>query len=297
MGSPLLKISGFADEIDSDFEKQLETVRNLGMHYISFRSAYGKNSADYTEDEFADKILPLLHKYEIGISSIGSPIGKVKISDRRAVSKQEKQLENLCRIAVRADCRYIRIFSFYLNGQEAALSEKAAVKEALRRFIDIAARYDLILLHENEKDIYGDSLARNLELMERLAGPHFGMAFDFANFVQCGEDPRECWDKLKPYVRYIHIKDAIRASGENVVFGTGDAEAESILRQALLEEEWRGFLTLEPHLVLFDSLKDLEVKEASEVIKENKASSGAEAYAMQYKALTDILKEIGICYG
>ena len=38
-----IKISGFADEISQDFETQLKTVTELGMHYISLRSADGKN--------------------------------------------------------------------------------------------------------------------------------------------------------------------------------------------------------------------------------------------------------------
>ena len=43
-----ISISGFADEIDPDFEKQLQTVTGLGMHYISLRSANKKGIAEYT---------------------------------------------------------------------------------------------------------------------------------------------------------------------------------------------------------------------------------------------------------
>lgn len=32
-----IHISGFSDEISSDFTTQLETVKNLGMNYISIR--------------------------------------------------------------------------------------------------------------------------------------------------------------------------------------------------------------------------------------------------------------------
>ena len=34
-----IRISGFADEISADFDVQLKTVTDLGMHYISLRSA------------------------------------------------------------------------------------------------------------------------------------------------------------------------------------------------------------------------------------------------------------------
>ena len=48
-------ISGFADEISPDFTEQLKTVTSLGMHYISLRSADGKNIAEYTPDEVREK--------------------------------------------------------------------------------------------------------------------------------------------------------------------------------------------------------------------------------------------------
>ena len=55
-------------------------------------------------------------------------------------------------------------------------------------------------------------------------------------------------------------------------------------------------MTLEPHLVIFDSLKQLEIKDAGEVIKENKAESGADGYRMTYEALTEILERNEICF-
>ena len=44
-------ISGFADEISSSFDEQLKTVRELGMQYISLRSADKKGIADFTVEE------------------------------------------------------------------------------------------------------------------------------------------------------------------------------------------------------------------------------------------------------
>lgn len=79
---------------------------------------------------------------------------------------------------------------------------------------------------------------------------------------------------------------------ENVVCGTGEGKIETLLDRAINKEGYSGFLTLEPHLVLFDSLASLETTEAENIIKENKAKDGAEGYAMQYHALCEILKNI-----
>ena len=125
--------------------------------------------------------------------------------------------------------------------------------------------------------------------MQTLSSAHFKSAFDFANFVQCGEDTAKCWDALRPYIVYIHIKDAVSTDKENVLCGTGEGKIPELLHKAIVEEGYTGFLTLEPHLVLFDSLQSLETTDAKNIIRENKYKNGAEGYAAQYHALCDIL--------
>ena len=285
-------ISGFADEISSDFTKQLETVTSLGMHYISLRSADGKGVADFTEDEVRDSLMPRMEKFGVKVSSIGSPIGKVGVEDEAGFAVQLEQLERLCKICNLLDCRYIRMFSFFIPQGKDPEAYRDIVTEKLRRFAAIAEKYDVILLHENEKDIYGDTGARCKVLFDALASPHFRAAFDFANFVQCGEDTAVCWELLRPYIEYIHIKDAVTTDKENVLCGTGEGRIKELLTRAVRDEGYEGFLTLEPHLVLFDSLQSLETEAAANIIKTNKAKDGAEGYTMQYNALMEILDAI-----
>lgn len=287
-----IRISGFADEISFDFTKQLETVTSLGMHYISLRSADGKGIADFTEDEVRDSLMPRLEKFGVKVSSIGSPIGKVGVEDEEGFAVQLEQLERLCRICKLLDCRYIRMFSFFIPQGKDPEAYRDTVIEKLRKFAAVAEKYDVILLHENEKDIYGDIGARCKVIFDALASPHFRAAFDFANFVQCGEDTAECWELLRPYIEYIHIKDAVTHDRENVLCGTGEGKIKELLTRAIRDEGYEGFLTLEPHLVLFASLQSLETENAANIIKKNKAKDGAEGYAMQYNALREILDAI-----
>ena len=284
-------ISGFADEIDPQLDVQLKVVKDLGMEYICFRAADGKGVAEYTLDEVKERILPRLNAAGVKVSSLGSPIGKIDIDDDAAYEKQLQQLDTLCQICNLLDCKYIRMFSFWMLNKNPD-EWKDEVLKKLRGFADIAAKYDVILIHENEKDIYGDTAARCAGLLDELASPNFKAAFDFANFVQCGENTAECWELLKEHVAYIHIKDAVSGKNENVVCATGDGQIPEILRKAIREDGYEGFLTLEPHLVLFATLQSLEVVDATEVISENKAKDGAEGYAMQYNALKDVLAAI-----
>ena len=285
-------ISGFADEIHPQLDEQLKVVKALGMDHICLRAADGKGIADYTPEEFAAQILPRLEAAGVKISSLGSPIGKIAIDDPDAYGKQLQQLEALCQICKLSGCRYIRMFSFWMPKGEDPAAYTDAVLEKLQGFAKVAEKYDVILIHENEKDIYGDTGPRCRVILDKLASPHFKAAFDFANFVQCGEDPEACWELLKDQVVYIHIKDAVRGNNENVLCGTGDGKIPQLLKRIIRQDGYQGFLTLEPHLVLFDTLQSLETEDASKVIATNKAKDGAEGYAMQYRALMDILSAI-----
>ena len=285
-------ISGFSDEIDKCFDTQLKTATTLGMDHICLRSADGKGIAEYTLEEFKSSLMPQLDKYNVKVSSLGSPIGKVKIDDEEGFKKQLEQLHTLCQIAKEVNCKYIRVFSFYIPEGDDFTKYTSEVIRKLTQFVDIAAQYEIVLIHENEKDIYGDIKERCLEILSTINSPYFKAAFDFANFVQCGEDTKACYDLLKDFVAYIHIKDAVSSDNDNVPCGTGEGKIAEILRQAIKEDDYEGFLTLEPHLVIFDSLKDLEIKDTSEIIKEAKAKDGADGYRIHYEALTNILNNI-----
>lgn len=285
-------ISGFSDEISMDFTKQLETVTSLGMQYISLRSADHKNIAEYTADTVREELLPRLKQYGVKVSSLGSPVGKVSVEDEEGFTQHLAGLETLCEICKVLDCRYIRMFSFFIPEGKNADDYRDVVIEKLRKFAAVAEKHNVVLLHENEKDIYGDTGARCKIIFDALASDHFRAAFDFANFVQCGEDTEKCWELLRPYIEYIHIKDAVSSDKENVLCGTGEGKIKELLTRAIRDEGYEGFLTLEPHLVLFDALGSLETQDAKDVIKTNKAKDGVEGYTMQYNALKEILDAI-----
>ena len=146
--------------ISPDLPEQLKTVTSLGMHYISLRSADGKNIAEYTPDEVREKLMPRLAQYGVKVSSIGSPVGKVGVEDEAGFAEHLAGLERLCEICKLLDCRYIRMFSFFIPHGKDPDSYRDVVIEKLRKFAAVAEKHDVILLHENEKDIYGDTGAR-----------------------------------------------------------------------------------------------------------------------------------------
>lgn len=286
-------ISGFSDEISDSLDKQIEVVASLGMQYISLRGIDGKNIGDYNVSEFKELVLPRLTAQNIKVSSIGSPIGKIFIDDEAGFEKQLVMLDTLCQIAALIDCKFIRIFSFFIKKELNYDDFEDAVVEKLKKFASIAEKYAVVLLHENEKDIFGDIARRCKVIFDKVSSKHFKAIFDFANFVQCSEKPLEAYQLLKDYIVYFHIKDASYDLSYNVLCGTGDGKIEEILQDAI-SNGYKGFLTLEPHLAMFGSLQSLELEDASTIVNTDAAITGEQGYGMQYNALRKILDKIGV---
>lgn len=274
-------ISGFADEINKDIEIQIKLLKELGISYLELRSANGKNISDFTLEEAKD-LKKYLSDNQIKVSAIGSPIGKIQITDD--FEPHFNKYKHVVEIAKIMETPYIRMFSFFLPSNENIEQYKEEVYSRMQQFVDYAVAENVVLLHENEKGIYGEMAQECKDLFEKFYGDHFKATFDFANFVQCRQDTLEAFEMLKPYIEYIHIKDALLLDGKVTPAGEGDGNVRSILEK-LNASGYAGFLSLEPHLAEFDALKSLE-KNAMK----RELTDGEAAFSIAYQALLQLLK-------
>jgi sugar phosphate isomerase/epimerase len=243
----MLKLAAFADEIGPDIDEQIRVCRANGVTHFELRGVAGKNVLDFPPDLRAE-IKQKLSDNGMGVASIGSPIGKV------AIDKPWSEHFDRFKIAVDAAVYFgsplIRVFSYYPAGGEGKGELDPIRDEVLKRFrakLDYIKDTPVTLVHENEKGIYGDIGRRCVDLMKSIDHPKLRCAFDFANFVQSGDNPLDNWPALKPYTAHIHIKDAMMGSGKVVPAGQGDGQLEPILVDAY-NSGYRGFVSLEPHL-------------------------------------------------
>ena len=263
-------ISAFSDEAGASLTEQIDALTRNGMNGMEIRGVDGKNVSKLSEDE-AGQIRAALAEKGLSIWSVGSPIGKVAINEPFAPHWEE--FLHTLKIAKCLGAEVIRVFSFYMpNGQPMELY-RLEVMERLSRMADKAASVGLTLCHENEKGIYGEGADCCLDIAETVEG--MSLVFDPANFVQAGELVLPAWQKLKPYVRYLHIKDAL-ADGRIVPAGEGIGCIDTLLRE--YAEIGGDRLTLEPHLTVFDGFSGLE-READAASK-----LGSYAFASQSEA-------------
>ncbi len=266
-------ITGFADEIAADGGDQIDGLLAAGVRHVEVRALGGTNVLDLSDDETA-AFRRRLEDAGIAVSSVGSPIGKTPI--RSDLEAHFARFRIALRRADQLGCRFVRVFSFRHEGEEAE-QVRGEVIGQMRRMTAAAAEAGITLVLENESRIYGDVPERCADLIESVGSPHLRSLFDPANFVTCGCDPLQAWERLADHVVWFHIKDKVAATDRVVPAGHGDGEVEAVLGDAL-DRGFSGFLSIEPHLRANDP---------------DFGGTGAERFAIATAALRRVLDRLG----
>ena len=238
-------LTGFADEISPELEEQLETLAQESIGYMELRSVWDTNVLDLSDDEL-DRIKYATAQRGLRISSIGSPIGKVPVTN--PFGPHLERFRRALRAADVMEAPYVRVFSFFIPEDQQPVHYREEVIDRMGIMAGEAEDSGVTLLHENEKEIYGDVPSRCLDILAGVGSPALRAAWDAANFVQCGVRPyKEGYAPLRPYVEYVHVKDALSGSDRVVPAGEGDGQLPETL-SALRASGFDGFFSLEPHL-------------------------------------------------
>lgn len=286
---PRVIISGFADETaqDKKAEQQFAAFAALGLQYYTIRfidAGEGvKNVMKLTTTEI-QRIRQLQNDYGLNVSSIGSPIGKVKLEDVDDGTSNEfipfdkyleKDVARACELAHAFETKLIRGFSFYHPRGEDPKAHLSKTVDQLGQIAEKCHRSDLTFGLEVEANLVGQTGDTLAEIYRQVNHPAMVLIFDGANIVMQGYSTDEVvaqYKLMKDGLGWIHIKDYLRPENqekgghvdENAMAGfvpsdQGDSGHEAIFRDLksvlpAMEEKLkrRGipgvFVDLEPHL-------------------------------------------------
>jgi sugar phosphate isomerase/epimerase len=271
-------LTGFADEISPDPEEQLATLAAESITHLELRSAWSVNVADFTAAQLGT-FRAALAAAGVSVSAIGSPIGKIPVG--APLGPELERMRRIADIARELGTTIVRVFSFFMPAGEPPERHRLQVIDRMGALAQIAAERGLILAHENEKEIYGDTPDRCADLITSVGSPALRATFDAANFVQCGVRPfSDGYGLLRPHLVYLQVKDALAATGEVVPAGQGDGQVRETLA-ALRDSAYAGFVSLEPHLARGGRFGGF---------------SGPEGFSRAAQALKFILNELGISW-
>ncbi|MHB8972584.1 MAG: TIM barrel protein [Pirellulaceae bacterium] len=286
---PRVILSGFADEAANQktAEQQFSAFAALGLQYFTVRFVDAGNGIKNVMELSKSEISKLRHlegEYGLNVSSIGSPIGKVKLLDVNDGTKNRfvpfkqylaKDVAKACEIAHAFETKLIRGFSFYHPQGTEAGEHLAQVVDQLGQIAESCHRSDLTFGLEIEANLVGHTGQLLAEIHRQVNHPAMMLIFDAANVVVQGFSPDEVFNQylaMKTGLGWMHVKDyrhpkpAQRGGHVNedalkhfVPADIGDSGYESILRDFAtaipgLERRLkrRGipgvFLDLEPHV-------------------------------------------------
>jgi 3-dehydroshikimate dehydratase len=243
----MIRLSAFADEISPDLEEQIAVLHERNIRWVELRSVWDINVLDLS-DEHVARISRRFEEEGIGVAALGSPLGKVPVDV--PWSDELRRLERAIELARRFDTALIRIFSFYppndALGREPA-TYRAHVMERLTHMAEFTEGSGVMLVHENDTDLYGDTVERCLDVLTTIRSDSLQAAFDPANFIVSGEVAYpDGYEALKPWIEHVHVKDA-RPDRTVVAAGEGVARWPELLEQ-LRSSGYDGTFSLEPHL-------------------------------------------------
>jgi len=273
----MIRLSAFSDEAGSALQTQIDALIRNAIYLTELRTVDGKNVSRLTEAE-AKAISARLRDAGIGLSALGSPMGKVDISVD--FDQYLDEVRHMCELACIFGTQRIRMFSFF-----GAEGKGEQVIDYLCRMVETAAGYGLYLCHENEKKIYGETVGRVKELADGVPGLRF--VYDPANFLQAGVPAAESLPVLHAVSDYFHIKDLIPETGELVPAGMGAGE---IPRLVSMIGERDTVLTIEPHLKVFDGYGTFDGRNMQHRLH---FTSNDEAFDAAVSALKQILRAEG----
>lgn len=249
----MFTLSAFADEISPDPAEQLAVLKACRVRFIEFRSIHKTNVLKLTDEQIGE-FKRRLDGEGVGLSAVGSPIGKVALDlPFEPHLDLFKRAIDLCGVF---DCPRIRVFSYYPPANGPWDNDWAPHRdEVIRRMAvkaEMAAAAGVTLFHENEHNIFGDKPERVADLMRSVNSPALRCAYDAANWVFCGYDPVHGWELTKEWTTHLHIKDWKKPTGEDghghgVIAGTGDGRISHSIADAV-KRGYTGFATMEPHL-------------------------------------------------
>lgn len=260
--TPKIPIAAISDEFSPDLDIALQAMQEIGMSGVELRVIAGKNIMDLSDAEL-DGVAERVAAGGFKVVSIASPLFKCLLPDsppvdsrfqhdvfaaRHTFEDQPRLAERAFFIAKKFGATIIRVFSFWRTVDPEACFEK--VVRELGQLAEEAARHGLTIGLENEHACNIATGAETRQALDCLKHSNLGVVWDPANAYVSGEDPFPAGYAVLPPDRIVHVhaKDC-HMEGHTPVWGPLGTRAIDWKGQiaALLQDEYKGYLSLETH--------------------------------------------------
>jgi len=233
MSKPSILLSGFADEAANQktLDQQFSAFAALGMRYFSIRFVDAGNGVKNVMSLEADELEIVKQKiseYGLSVSSLGSPIGKVKLCDvddgtTTPYKPFDEYLANdvprACELANAFGSKLIRGFSFYHPKGSSLEDHFAQATDQVGKIAEVCNQNGLTYGLEVEANLVGQNGELLGKMHQQINNEALVLIFDGGNLVTMGYSPDEVYEQyefMKPGLGWLHIKDFLNPKSGKV---------------------------------------------------------------------------------
>ena len=224
MPKPSVLLSGFADEAANQktLDQQFSAFAALGMRYFSIRfvdAGNGVKNVMALDTSEIQTVKEKIAEYGLTVSSLGSPIGKVKLCDvddgtttpyRPFDQYIAEDVPRACELANEFGCKLIRGFSFYHPKGSSIEEHFAQATDQVGKIADVCGQAGLTYGLEVEANLIGQTGELLAKIHEQINNDALVLIFDGGNLVTMGFSADEVYEQyefMKPGLGWLHIKD------------------------------------------------------------------------------------------
>lgn len=284
-----MKLAFITDEATQDLHEAIRFAKDYHLDGVELRSVYDTPIDQIPADTLTDWKRQL-DENGLRVCSLASSFYKCGTSPEE-ISENMEKLNRLCSASDILDCPVIRGFAFF--SPESGLIPAAELVPFFDEPIRLLKARKKTLLLEADPSVNTTSHRALASLLKAIDSPCAGAIFDPGNDIYdpFREQPfPEGYMAIRPWIRHIHIKDAIYKNGEPecVMIGTGLVPYPELLAQ-IAADGYQGWLSLETHY-----RKDIVLTEEQMRLPQGASFSvgGLAAAAESAEALHTLLNEV-----
>ena len=224
-------LSGFADEAANQktLDQQFAALAALGLRYFSIRfvdAGKGIKNVMALDPEELETVKQKIAEYGLTVSSLGSPLGKVKLKDtddgtatgyRPFGEYLVEEVPRACDLANAFGTKLIRGFSFYHPRGSDLETHFAQATDQVGRIAEVCQQHGLIYGLEVEANLIGQNGELLARMHREIDNDALVLIFDGGNLVTMGYSADEIFEQyqlMKPGLGWLHIKDFLNPGGK-----------------------------------------------------------------------------------
>lgn len=290
-GHSMFKLAVITDEVSQDLSKAIALAKEFRLQGLEIRSVWEKGPGELTDEEVG-KIKRMADDAALEICAVASPFFKCNLDSESEVRQHYDILRRCAEVAHMLGTNLVRGFAFWRHGKAEEPPYETIAKH-YEQAIKIAEEMDITIGLENENSTMLTNARRVVRALQAMGFPRRVKAvWDPQNNFgdPDGERPfPQGYERIKPYMVHVHMKDAHPVTGEAVPIGEGFVGwREQLL--ALLRDGYAGYVSLETHYRPKEALPEgiAQLPKGSQF-----SAGGEEGSRVCFERLTEILGKIG----